>query len=161
MNIIIGASRNNKIGSKLISWWLGTQYSHVYTRWHLSQQDREIVYQASHGMVHFTEVGRFMKSNKVVVEFSIPLSAEQFKVFSAKCIDLAGEKYSKAELLQIFLYKYCGNAEKFKDHKGYICSELMGKLLVELGMKFDKPLFLLTPKDIVNALSKTAIIITT
>jgi hypothetical protein len=37
---------------------------------------------------------------------------------------------------------------KLKDSPGYICSELVGKILVNLGFKIDKPLFLLKPSDI-------------
>ena len=78
MKIIIGCSRNNKIGSELIQWWLNTNYSHVYAKWHLNDQNRDIVYQASHGMVHFRASNHFNKDNTVVKEFEIEFDEKFF-----------------------------------------------------------------------------------
>ena len=137
--LIVGGSRNELIGSIGIQWWMGTDYSHVYIRWYLSSQEREIVYQASHGMVHFCSLDRFVKHNTIVKEFCMEITDEQFTKFSQKCIDLAGEKYSKLELLQIFISNISNGKAHFDDQPGYICSELMCELLEDLGIKFDKP----------------------
>lgn len=152
--IVIGASRNKLIGSRLIQGWIGAPYSHVYARWHLSDQDREIVYQASHGMVHFRSYDNFKKENTIVQEVEIELTCEQFQAFSQKCIDLAGQPYSKLELLQIFISDLTKGSISFEDQPGYICSELMAELLQSLGYSFEKPLFLINPKDIMNTLEK-------
>jgi hypothetical protein len=152
--IIIGASRNNKIGSKAIQWWIGVDYSHVYSKWYLSDQDREIVYQASHGMVHFISSNHFNEQNTIVEEFKIELTCDQFAKFSTKCIDLAGESYSRLELLQIFLSDISNGKFKTEDQPGYICSELMCELLTDLGYTFKKPKYLINPKDIVECLKK-------
>ena len=152
--IIIGCSRNSKIGSRLIQWWIGAPYSHVYAKWHLNDQDKDIVYQASHGMVHFKSCCNFKKENEIVQEFEIELTCEQFKKFSAKCIDLAGEPYSRLELLQILLCDISNEKIKFEDQPGYICSELMCELLEDVGYKFDKPKYLVNPKDIIDILVK-------
>jgi hypothetical protein len=157
MKIVIGASRNNKIGSRLICWWMGTSYSHVYAHWRLESQDREILYEASHGSVHFKKYENFLKDNTVVIEFSIPVTCEQFVKFSQKCIDLAEQKYSKLELLQIFLSDLSQGKWKFKNKTGYVCSELMAELLEDLGIKFNKPAYLLRPDDIIIALRKNSI----
>lgn len=152
MKLTIGASKNNLIGSKLIQWWLGAPYSHVYTKWHLNSQNRDIVYQASHGMVHFISYENFKEQNIVVEEYEIELTDEQFKKFSSKCIDLAGQKYSKLELAQILLCDISNGNIQFKDQPGYICSELMCELLQDLGYEFDKPKYMITPKDIMDKL---------
>lgn len=152
MRLIIGASRNNKIGSQLLQWWMDTNYSHVYARWTLKSQERDIVYQASHGMVHYQSLNNFTKRNSIVKEFTLDLTDEQFKKFSRKCIDLAGESYSTITLLQIFLSDISGGKIEFKDHSGYVCSELMCELLEDLGVKFNKPKNLVRPDDIVKAL---------
>lgn len=154
MKLIIGASCNNKIGSKALQWWMGTNYSHVYARWTLKSQERDIVYQASHGMVHYCSLENFTKKNIIVKEFALELTDEQFKQFSRKCIDLAGEKYSYVELLQLMLSDISGGKIHFKDQHGYICSELLCELLQELNVKFDKPKHLIRPDDIVRALEK-------
>lgn len=155
MKIIIGSSRNDKIGSRLLQWWMGTNYSHVYARWTLNSQELDIVYQASHGMVHYCELNKFTKDNIIVNEFILELSPEQFKKFSRKCILLSGDKYSKLQLLQIFLRDLFGGALQFPDQPGYICSELMAELIEDLfNLKFDKPRHMVTPKDIVEFLVK-------
>ena len=154
MRLIIGASRKTLLGSELIQWWIGTNYSHVYARWHLNAQNTDIVYQASHGMVHFCSLDRFTRENVVVKEFTLELTDEQFKKFSKKCIELAGEKYSFLELFQVIISDMSCGKIQFGDQAGYICSELMCELLEELGIKFDKPKYLVRPDDIVKALEE-------
>lgn len=152
--VIIGCSKNNLIGSKLIRWWIGTEYSHVYAVWNLSQQDRDILYQASHGDVNLISYDNFKRKNVVVKEFELQFSDEQFRKFSTKCIDLAGQPYSKLQLLQIFLSDISKSRLSFRDQRGYICSELMAEMLEDFfGAKFDKPRHLITPRDIVEYLS--------
>lgn len=152
--VIIGASKNSLIGSTAIQWWIRAPYSHVYARWHLSDQERDIVYQASHGMVHFIEFSNFKNNNDVVKEIRITLTCEQFKKFSQKCIDLAGQPYSKLELLQILVCDMTNGKIHVEDQKGYICSELMCELLEDLGYKFDKPKYLVNPRDIIEKLEE-------
>lgn len=153
MQIIFGASRNELIGSKILQIHMKTDYSHVYVRWYLESQERTIVYQASHGSVHFQSLDNFTRDNIIVREFILDITEEQFKKFSQKCIDLAGEKYSKLELLQIWLSDALGGMIQFKDQPGYICSELMCELLEDLGLIFDKPKYLVKPKDILDTLT--------
>lgn len=151
MKIIIGFSRNSdhKIGSELIQWWIGQDYSHVYARWHLDAQERDIVFHASHGTVHQIELNNFTRENTVVKEFILDLPDCLFKKFSQRCIDLCGVKYSRIELLQIFISDITNGKVKFEDQRGYICSELMAELLEDFfGARFEKPRFLLRPDDI-------------
>lgn len=157
MKIIIGASKNNKIGSRLISWWMNAPYSHVYIRWHLNTQDRDVVYHAAHGMVHFREFNKFSKENTTTREFVLNITDEQFQKLSQKCIDLSGEKYPPVELFQIFISDITKGRVKFKDQKGYICSELLSILLFDLGVLFTKPSFLMRPDDIIKGLEKISI----
>lgn len=157
MKIIIGASYNCAIGSELLRWWMDTNYSHVYIRWHLNTQDRDVVYHAAHGMVHFREFNKFSKENTTTKEFILNITDEQFQKLSQKCIDLSGEKYSTAELFQIFVSDITKGRVKFKDQKGYICSELMAEFLEDFGIQFDKPNFLVRPDDIVNKLAARSV----
>jgi hypothetical protein len=154
MKIFIGVSRNNKIGSKAIQWWIGANYSHSYVRWTLSTQERDIIYQASHGMVHFISLENFTKENEIVEEIELELCPESFKRFSRKCVDLAGVEYSTLELFQILLHDMSKGRITFEDQHGYICSELICDLLEDLGIKFSKPKFMMNPKDIMECLKK-------
>jgi len=156
VKITIGASRKSTgitAGSELIQLWMNVEYSHVYIRWYLNDQEREIVYQASHGSVHFQSLDNFIKDNTVIKEFGLNISDEQFKKMSQKCIDLAGQDYSVSELVQIFVNGVCPKVH-FGNINGYICSELVGELLEDLGYSFKKPTYMLTPKDIIETLEK-------
>lgn len=152
MKLTIGTSRSNKIASKAIQWWMNTNYSHVYARWELKTQQRDIIYHAARGMVHFQSYENFLKASTPVKEFALEITDEQFAKFSRRCIDLAGESYSQLELLQILLCDISGGKIRFQDQPGYICSELMCELLEDLGIKFDKPKFLVRPDDIIRSL---------
>jgi len=155
MEIIIGCSKNSKIGSWLIRWWIGVDYSHVYVKWRLKTQDRWIVYHASHGMVHFVSDENFKLKNQVVKEYTLNIAQKHFIDFSRLCVDLAGQEYSALELVQIFISNITNGKFRTEDLHGYICSELMAELLEKFfKAKFDKPRYLLTPKDIILFLER-------
>lgn len=156
MKIYIGFSKpiKDKIGSKLISWWIERPYSHVYIRF--ESQDPAIpstIYHAAHGWVHFLDKERFEKTNKIIVEYSLEVTPQQRKELLIDCIKLAFEKYSKLELVNLFftdvLYWMGCNRVKFHDAKGYICSELVaGRLKKIYSLKWNRPDYLLDPADI-------------
>ena len=103
-------------------------------------------------MVHYQSLENFTKKNEIVEEFTLELSTEQFAKFSSKCIDLAGERYSKLELFQILLRDLSNDRLNLDDQPGYICSELMAELLEDLGLVLPKPKHVMNPKDIVDLL---------
>jgi len=145
-----------KPGSFLIAWWLGRPYSHSYIRFESSKLPSN-VYQAAHGMVHFREFGKFKQENCVVREYEIEVSEEVRMKTLINCVMLAGDKYGYADLVKIFgadlVYYSLGKELDMGDSPGYVCSELVGKLLAEdLGFKFDRPTHLLKPSHIDDAL---------
>lgn len=158
MNIKIAFSKplKFKIGAELISWWMGTDYSHVLLIFEYADS-KPAVFHAAHGMVHFKSLTNFLKDNTIVKEYSIQLSDEHQSLFFDDCMELAGEKYSVKELAQILAVdlafmlfrKDIGSQEM----GGYICSELVGKFCIEkIDIKFNKPTYLLKPNDIDKAL---------
>lgn len=154
MKIYIGFSkpRKFKIGSELIRWWSGTNYSHVYIRF-ISNNIPSSVYHAAHGMVHFRSFVKFKEENCVIKEYEIDITDKIKKEMLTHCMLLSGDSYGYVELLKIFLsdcfYSITGKQIGFKDNKGYICSELVGEFLSKkLGIVIKKPLFLLKPSDI-------------
>lgn len=155
--IFIGSSypKKFKIGAFLIAKWSNVDYSHVYVRFE-SDNMPGTVYHAAHGMVHFRSTDNFLKENNIVEEFEIPDSELIRKPFLINCINIAGEKYGYLELVKIVLNDLANyfNCELINfDSRGYICSELVGKLMVEhLNFSFNKPLNLLKPIDIIKAL---------
>jgi hypothetical protein len=69
---------------------------------------------------------------------------------------LAGEKYGYVELAKILAVDIAAYAHckiDLGDSPGYVCSGIVGKLLVEdLGIQFDRPVYLLKPSHVDDAL---------
>jgi hypothetical protein len=147
-----------KIGAESIKFYLGTDYSHVYVKFKSESLNRTMIYHAAHGMVHFIEEANFLKTNKVIKEYTLEISDELLIKLKQRCIDLAGIEYGFDELPKIVINDICINLNiKYKvvDSKGYICSELVADILEEtLEVKFNKPKNLITPKDIDTYLEK-------
>lgn len=153
--IYIGFSypKEFKIGAYAIKKWMGTEYSHVYLRFESSSPEvPSNVYHAAHGMVHFREFENFKKDNLVIKEYAIEVSQSGRLKTLVDCMYLSGEGYGYAELGKIFatdIAHFLGCQLVTYDGRGYICSELVGDLLVkQLQLKFDKPTHLLKPLDI-------------
>ncbi len=154
MKIYIGFSSPIKkmIGAELIKFWSETDYSHVYLRFEY-QNSKDVIFHAAHGLVHFKSVANLLKENKIIKEYEIEVNCTKHELFFDECMEISGEPYSKCQLIKIFvsdvIFKLTSKVVSFNDSKGYICSELVGKLCIdELGLKFDKPTFLLKPLDI-------------
>lgn len=156
-SIKIGFSRPKKftIGSWAIQTWMRKPYSHTYIR--IKMNGKDCVYEASHGSVHFSEYKKFAETNLVIKEYEIDVSDKTFGQIKSKCLALEGEEYSILQLSQVAFWDIC-NALHItagtEDKKGYICSELVGRICVEdLKIDFDKVTWLLTPSDVDNKLA--------
>lgn len=157
----IGLSRPKKfkIGAWLISKWMRADYSHAYVRFESDRLGISSVYQAAHGMVHFREINKFHEDNETVKEYRLTVSDAKYRKIMKHCMMMCGDPYSKLELAQIVAYDVLNTLKikaQFKEIKGYICSELAGKICMMVGIEFSKPKFLLTPKDIDIGLEKVA-----
>jgi hypothetical protein len=145
-----------KLGAASIAWWIEKSYSHVYLRFeYLNSKDA--IFHAAHGMIHFRSVDNFKRDNDVIKEYEIELTQLEHDNFFDDCMDLAGEVYGTIELPKILISDivlHAFNREiRWKNGKGYICSELVGKFCIEkLKIAFNKPVFLLKPSDIDSAL---------
>lgn len=144
--IYIGFSepKKFKLGAAGIKLWQNSNYSHVYIRM------STVVVHSAQGSVHATSFSKFKKDNNVIQEFKIETS--DLYAIQIYCYSKVGQKYGYIELLKIFSYDIFNNIGiklGFNDSNGYICSEFIGWVLTEkLNHTFDKPHFLLTPKDI-------------
>jgi hypothetical protein len=142
----------SKIGAALIRWWTGKPYSHVYVEMPIKSIDMVTVYHASHGKVHFREQLKFTQENVIVSEYALEMTPELKAKVLKKCIELSGEEYGYIELAKIFISDVCNSlgCRFIPQHngRGYICSELVGHILLELGYEITKPLYLLKPSDI-------------
>lgn len=146
-----------KIGAWLISWWIKKPYDHAFLVFDY-EDSKPAVFQASHGMVHFQSLPNFLRDNEIIVQYELDLSYKDHTEFFDECMNLSGEPYSIRQLVVTFLHDL---AQKFnvklnsEDCPGYVCSELVGKLLIDrLGIKFNKPTYLLSPADVDDKLKE-------
>lgn len=136
-----------------IKTWMRTNYSHVYLRFESSNPKvPSNVYHAANGMVHFMEFENFKENNLIIKEYCLELSEEDRLDTLVECMLKSGIKYGYSELFKILLTDIghtVGVHIETYNGKGYICSELVGTLLIHrLKLKFDKPTHLLKPVDI-------------
>jgi hypothetical protein len=118
------------IGSYFIRAFEHAPFSHALIRWHSDSVERDMVYQASHGMVHFIEGSRFDADVETVVAYEIELTDDQHKVIIQKAVDLAGVKYGTLTLFGIAFERITGIKNPFRDGEhSFVCSELVGTIL--------------------------------
>lgn len=145
--IYIGFSRPTsfKIGAEFIKLWQNASFSHTYIKF-----NEEIIIHAAHGRVHCLTEEMFLKQNVVIKEYALEIESTTNAMLY--CLTKVNEPYGYLELVKIFLYDIFHNLGiklPFKDSNGYICSEFVGWVLTtQFDLEFDKPHFLLTPKDI-------------
>lgn len=152
INIAFSYPKSFKIGAKFISFILNKPYSHVLVYWNSKNLDRTLVYQASHGQVHFIEMTNFLKDNNIVKDFKLEITDENFNKLIQKCVDLAGQPYAYFELITIgihYILSKIGIKLFFKDIKGYVCSGIAGVIIEQIFQtKLTKPTNMLNPADI-------------
>lgn len=99
--IIIGFSRPKKF--KLFAWaimkTLGTNYDHVYLKFHSESLERDIIYQASKMMINFMGSQVFDSDNIIVKEYELDITPENKKAMMQFAIDNAGKPYSFKEII--------------------------------------------------------------
>ena len=150
MRIIrIGFSRPKKlkIGAKLITWWLNSNYSHVYMLY-TDDQGRELIFHASQGLVHLITKENFDKENETVKLVDLYLLDSNYQLFRDFYYSKLGSPYDYIDLIRVVLHDI-GIPNMGINNSGFICSELCGQMLIDLfGCNFNKPANLITPKDI-------------
>ena len=151
--VTIGFSKPNtfKIGAELEKLWTNSPYSHVYVRYH-DDQNRDVVFQASHGSVHPQLYVNFLSDNIMIDEFSMDFTDQEYQNMRDFYYNKMGELYAYNDLAVIFLYDCLIRLGiKFNDLSvpGYICSSLVAAMMKEVkGVKFDKPENLMRPDDV-------------
>lgn len=155
--IYIGFSKS----TKKFAWfsWLirlvdGTEYSHVYIKFHSNSLERDIIYQASGTQVNFVGTKIFESCNKVVIEYPLDIKEETKKRILQQAIDKAGIPYGIKEIFGLAIIKlYSLFGKKISNPFGnrditYVCCELVADLLTEQGILSIKDIESITPKDL-------------
>lgn len=128
MKILIGFSRPRKFN--IISWliraYMGfTPYSHTYIRFYMPGIQRWVIYEASHGDVHFEEFTNWTSRSQVIEEYDLVLDERHWHEVLQFCIDNSNKLYGFLTLIGILLKKKLG----FDGNKSFICSELVAKAI--------------------------------
>ena len=158
MKITIGFSRPHKfkIFSCLIRLWEGTPYSHIFIRRHSKWLDSEYVYQASGLSVNFMGAKHFDSINKTIDAYELEFTDEQVKTVMQFAMKTAGKPYGMKQIFAILLTRFGIKSKDWLDGEySYICSELVAKILQDYkDVRLDKPIDLVTPKDIHRIMEK-------
>ena len=149
-SITIGFSRSRKIlpiGSWLIRLYQKTSYSHVYIKFYSESLNRALIYEAVGSGVRFIGTRIWEKHAEEVFSYTFKIKECNSITTLQSLVDDAGLDYGFLQNVGIFLADILGwKSNPWK--KGRNCSEVVGKLLKSEGFVVDKPLDLLTPKDI-------------
>lgn len=159
-DVVFGFSypKKFKIGAAAISWWMGRPYSHTYIRY-TDSQGRDIIFHAAHGTVHPILVSNFDLDNNRVAEYVINFSEGEYNQLRDIYYEKSGQLYATRQIGLIPMYDILWKSFKYTlksdNVPGYICSELVGHSLEKIkGYTFDRPLNLLRPDHIEDALIK-------
>jgi hypothetical protein len=146
IKVSVGFSRRHKRNplNWLISLVERTEASHVFIKIYSKSLDRNLIYHADLRGVFFIGEESFIKNNKILKEYDISSSIdEQFRIKMLQfTIDESGKRYNTLQLLGI-LYIRIMKVFGFKvlnpfrnNAKSYICTELVIRMLVELGHSY-------------------------
>lgn len=159
--LIVGFSRPSAWfvpGSWLIRLAEHSAFSHAFLRWDSESLDRDMIYQASHGMVHFISGPRFDDAETTIVAYEFDLADEAMKRVIQKAVDLAGADYGRLELIGMAIERYTGIKNPWRDgDKTFVCSELVGAVLEECNIaQFNLDLELAGPAKLERAVAVVA-----
>lgn len=139
---IVGFSRPIKPTwfAKSIMWVDGTNYDHVYVKWHSDSIDRDIIYQASKLAVNFESNVTFDTHAITVEEYEVELDDEVFKKILQFCMDHSNEPYSLKEIAGfawVHLNKVFGKkvSNPFPGQGAeWVCSVIATQILIIAGI---------------------------
>ena len=139
----------SKVFSQVIKLVQGTDFSHVRFFW-VNSVGVPIVYEAGGSSVRF--MGPIAQSHhpvRVVKEFSLDVSKEQYRSLVKICMTYAGIEYGRLQILKI-LYRLITNSSKGGDGEDtMVCSELSSRILHALGhLKENTDFDQITPKEL-------------
>lgn len=159
--LIIGFSTGRTPVAAAIRLAQGTKYSHVYIRTISNSWGRSFVYQASGTKCNIITYQRFLKHADVIKEFEIQVSEDVYQEIVGGAMDLAGEDYGIFQLVGLSMVlavrALTGIRIRNPFKKGFVCSEMVAKLLREYDEVLNVTDFMerndltwdtITPKDI-------------
>ena len=157
--ITIGFSSPINNPFPVLSWAIKTiyriPYSHTYIKFYEEDADRYVIFESVGVGARFIGINLWEQHAEVIREIELSTTPEKFKKIKQMCIDHAGLKYGKMQVIGIYIAKlFRMKRNIFKNGDDLlVCSEIIGRIMVELGYDFDKDFDLLSPKDIYKKLN--------
>jgi len=136
---------------RVFQYW--SAYSHAYIRFYDEYTERWIIFEASHGEVHLITDKNWSGNNIKVKEVGFDLSDKYRRELIKFAIDNLQKPYSIKNILSIFINRITGFRMFADGPKAFICSELIA-LALDNKITLRKPLDLVTPKDLYEAVSR-------
>lgn len=162
--IYIGFSRPKdgfKPFSSLIRLMLCTPYSHTYIKFYSETYDRNLIYQESGSQINFISEKAFNEIEIITDEFEIEVTSETKQKTVQYAIDNLGIPYGILQIIGIGYYMLQKRLGKNPDSNIFtdgpmkmVCSELVGRILIEIGLTINENPDIITPKDIYEFLEK-------
>jgi hypothetical protein len=155
MRLTVGFSKPKSplaLQGPIISAIMGAEYDHVYLEFKVEDQD--LIFQASHMLVHAINKIEFLKSAIILKEYYIELTAEQEAKLKQFVLISIGRRYSTLGLigiLWVLLGRRFGKEWKNPFNDGdtaFFCSELVDAALDAAGLIHLENQDCVTPKDV-------------
>lgn len=148
----IGFSRSNgrfPIYSTLIRIAEKRPYSHAYVRMDDRYTGRDVIFQASSTMVNRCNIDIFRAHNRIIKEYVIDCTEEEFKEIWTWLSDKLGLDYSRTQIMWISIKKLLRISGKSDNgDREFICSELAAKALRIKGISLPRRTDEITPSDL-------------
>lgn len=142
--MILGFSKPKKLklGSLLIRAWMGfTPFSHAYIKFWSNKYQLWMVYEASHGDIHFEEWENWLTKNKPIKEFDVLKTPEEETAIVKWCIQQCQKPYSFKALLLI-PFGYVSEDIDGDGQSDFVCHKFAAKAI---GLNVSE---LPTPKEL-------------
>lgn len=141
MDLIVGFSKRQGLGSWVIRSFEGTDFSHVYLRFEIKKWQTSLIYHAVGGGVGYMGQSKFLECNDVVREIRISIADSERDVLLKWCAENAGATYSYAQLVRLAWRRIClklgvAKPRTVQDPANFVCSELVGRTLQIVGFSF-------------------------
>lgn len=150
--ITIGFSRAKSdwlIGSKIIQLVEKRPYSHCIIIYKDPILNKDMVFQASHGMVNHISYFNFSDINLTIKTYELEFNDNEFNTFYEFMFNKLGIPYGRLELIGIGIKKLFHLESPFHDGlQTEICSELAARVCKLKGIEIPINLDEITPSDL-------------
>lgn len=136
-NLTIVFTRSKKkfaIASKIIMWWMGTDYSHCAREFNIF--DFHMYYQASEGRVNYESEHIFNQKHTIICKYTVEINDQDHNAIVKSCLKEVGIRYGFMQNIGIvYVWVVFKLLKKSIDNpwkKGKNCSELILPLLQKI-----------------------------